>query len=94
MVTPKKTSTVEPMEVDEPEAQKTSYKKNEMPMGSLLKDLPASSSSQASSNPGRSPHNPGKGTIHTLVAIILASVFLLLLRQSMQSLSMRDVDYV
>ena len=92
VVTPKKTPTVEPMDVDEPAEAKAKppQKKNEMPMGSLLKDLPASSSQAP--NPGRSPH-PGKREIHPL-AIIFASVFLLLLRQSMQSLSMRDVDYV
>jgi len=45
VVTPKKTPTVEPMDVDEPETKaKPALKKNEMPMGSLLKDLPASSS--------------------------------------------------
>jgi len=45
VVAPKKAPTVEPMDVDEPEAKaKPALKKNEMPMGSLLKDLPASSS--------------------------------------------------
>jgi len=58
VVTPKKTPTVEPMDVDVPEAglnglkPKSPLKKNEMPMGSLLKDLPASSSSQPAQNPG------------------------------------------
>ena len=92
VVTPKKPPTVEPMDVDEPETKaKPALKKNEMPMGSLLKDLPASSSQAP--NSGRSSSHPGKREIHPL-AIIFASVFLLLLRQSMQSLSMRDVDYV
>merc|ERR1712037_1019970 len=42
VVTPKKTPTVEPMDVDEPAEAKAKPppKKNEMPMGSLLKDLP------------------------------------------------------
>ena len=95
VVAPKKTSTVEPMDVDEPEVKpKPSLKKNEMPMGSLLKDLPASNSSQQqASNPGRSAQPGNLREIHPL-AVILASVLLLLLRQSIQSLSMRDVDYV
>merc|ERR1712037_157797 len=57
VVTPKKTPTVEPMDVDEPETKaKPALKKNEMPMGSLLKDLPASSSQAPNSEPtsGRS----------------------------------------
>merc|ERR1719239_2087627 len=63
VVTPKKTSTVEPMEVDEPEVglkSKPSLKKNEMPMGSLLKDLPASSSSQA---PNPEPTTAGRSRV-------------------------------
>ena len=92
VVTPKKTPAVEPMDVDEPEGKaKSPLKKNEMPMGSLLKDLPASSSQAP--NPGRFLHPGAQRAIQPL-AVIFASVFLLLLRQSMQSLSMRDVDYV
>merc|ERR1712223_2258312 len=53
VITPKKTSTVEPMEVDEPiksKAKPSAVKKNDMPMGSLLKDLPTSGSASQASN--------------------------------------------
>lgn len=97
VITPKKTSTVELMEVDEPvesKAKPTSVKKkNDMPMGSLLKDLPTSGTAPQASNSGRSANQPCRMALH-LIAIILAYVFLLLLRQSIQSLSTRDVDYV
>merc|ERR1712223_1582605 len=55
VITPKKTSTVEPMEVDEPiksKAKPTSVKKKNVPMGSLLKDLPTSGSAHQASNSG------------------------------------------
>merc|ERR1712156_113431 len=59
VITPKKTSTVEPMEVDEPvetKAKPTSVKKkNDMPMGSLLKDLPTSGSAPQTSNSADGP---------------------------------------
>ena len=97
VITPKKTSTVEPMEVDEPiksKAKPSAVKKNDMPMGSLLKDLPTSGSASQASNSGWSAnHQPGRMALHP-IAVILATVFLLLLRQSFQSLSTRDVDYV
>ena len=92
VIAPKKTAKIEAMEVDNEVAATPAGKKSDMPMGSLLKDLPANAP-QASS-PGRSPSPFLEQTMTMLISVVLATVILLIFRQSIQSLVKRDIDYL
>ena len=87
-------NSVEAMEVDDDSllASKPAVKRSDMPMGSLLKDLPASTPQMSTA--GWCSPLPFRQQMTRLITVVLTTVFLHIIRQSIQRLIMRDIDSV
>ena len=87
-------NSVEAMEVDDDSllASKPAVKRSDMPMGSLLKDLPASTPQMSTA--GWCSPLPFRQQMTSLITVVLTTVFLHIIRQSIQRLIMRDIDSV